>query len=70
MSQPDPTPNDHPAIWPLVMQDMHSRDKVGRKTYGVPLQPHNGRDMLRDAYDEALDLACYLRGAIYERDGK
>lgn len=24
----------------------------------------------QDAYEEALDLAVYLRGAIFERDGK
>lgn len=68
--QPMPTPNDHPAVWDLVVADMKERDAVGRQRYGTPLQPHNGRDMLIDAYQEALDLCCYLRGAIYERDGK
>jgi len=68
--QPDPTPNAHPAVWPLVMVDMAGRDKVGRERYGTPLQPHNGRDTLRDAYEEALDLAVYLRTALYERDGR
>ena len=41
-----------------------------RAKYGVGLQPHNGRDVLRDAYEEALDLCVYLRQAIFERDGK
>ena len=50
--------------------DMAARDQVGRARYGVPLQPHNGRDALRDAYEEALDLCAYLRQAIMERDGK
>ena len=68
--QPTPKPNQHPAVWPLVMVDMAGRDKLGRQRYGTPLQPHNGRDTLRDAYEEALDLAVYLRAAIYERDGK
>lgn len=68
--QPAPIQNDHPAVWPLVMVDMATRDKVGRERYGTPLQPHNGRDVLRDAYEEALDLAVYLRSAIYERDGR
>ncbi len=68
--QPAPKPNDLPAIWPVVVEDMMRRDLVGRHRYGVPLQPHNGRDMLRDAYEEALDLCVYLRGAIFERDGK
>lgn len=68
-AQPAPTPNAHPAVWPLVMVDMAGRDKLGRERYGTPLQPHNGRDALRDAYEEALDLAVYLRTAIFERDG-
>lgn len=68
--QPMPVRNGHPAVWPIVMQDMQSRHEIGIKRYGTPLQPHNGRDMLRDAYEEVLDLAVYLRGAIYERDGK
>ena len=67
--QPAPVPNDKPAIWPLVIEDMSARDNLGRQRYGTPLQPDNGRDMLKDAYEEALDLACYLRGALYERDG-
>lgn len=68
--QPEPKANDQPAIWPLVIRDMHNRDLLGRSRYGVPLQPHNGRDALQDAYEEALDLCAYLRSAIYERDSK
>ena len=68
--QPPPVANDKPAVWDLVMTDMRERDQLGRRRYGVPLQPHNGRDVLVDAYQEALDLAVYLRQAIYERDGK
>ena len=68
--QPKPTESAHPAVWPLVIMDMADRDVTGRVRYGVPLQPHNGRDALVDAYQEALDLCAYLRQAIYERDGK
>jgi hypothetical protein len=70
--QPPPNPEDasKPAVWPLVIVDMCERDRVGRARYGTPLQPNNGRDALKDAYQEALDLAAYLRQAIYERDGK
>ena len=68
--QPMPVANDKPAVWPIVMADMQSRHELGIKRYGTPLQPHNGRDALRDAYEEALDLAVYLRTAIFERDGK
>lgn len=68
--QPEPISNNLPAVWDLVLADMSKRDKVGRRRYRVPLQPHNGRDALQDAYEEALDLVVYLRQALYERDGK
>ena len=68
--QPEPTPNDKSAVWDLVIDDMTARDGEGRRKYGTPLQPFNGRDALVDAYQEALDLCVYLRQAIYERDGK
>ena len=66
MSQPNPKPNDGTPIWELVIEDMRARDRLGRKRYGTPLQAYNGRDALREAYDEALDLAVYLRQAIEE----
>ena len=69
IDQPPPRPNDGPAVWDLVIADMQERDGVGRERYGTPLQPNNGRDALKDAYAEALDLVVYLRQAIYERDG-
>ena len=69
-AQPQPTKNDLPAVWDLVIKDMRERDQVGIRKYGTRLQPHNGRDVLKDAYQEALDLAVYLRQAIFERDGE
>lgn len=68
--QPDPVPNEQPAVWDLVMADMRARDSVGLARYGTRLQPHNGRDALVDAYQEVLDAAVYLRQAIFERDGR
>lgn len=67
--QPAPTPNDMPAVWHQVIADMRARNNLGLRRYGMMLQPFNGRDALRDAYEEALDLAVYLRQAIMERDG-
>ena len=69
LDQPDPIKNDEPSCWDLVLADMRERDQVGRARYGTPLQPHNGRDALKDAYAEALDLVVYMRQALYERDG-
>lgn len=68
VSQPPPQPNVSRPIWELVIADMRERDRVGRERYGVPLQAGNGRDVLVDAYQEALDLCVYLRQAIEERD--
>lgn len=68
IEQPAPIPTDGKPIWNLVMEDMQARSLVGERRYGVKLQAHNGRDALRDAYEEALDLAVYLRQAIEERD--
>lgn len=65
--QPAPAPNATRPIWELVIEDMAARDRLGRARYGTPLQAHNGRDALIDAYQEALDLVVYLRQAIEER---
>jgi len=66
--QPRPKKNKLPAVWDLVILDMNKRDKFGLERYGVRLQPHNGRNVLQDAYEEALDLVVYLRQAIYEQE--
>lgn len=67
MNQPEPSRNNSTPIWDLVMVDMKNRDQLGRLRYGTPLQTFNGRNALWDAYEEALDLAVYLRQEIEER---
>jgi hypothetical protein len=52
----------------MVIDDLTVRLQVGIQRYGTPLQPHNGRDALRDLYEELLDACCYVRQAIAERD--
>lgn len=66
--QPLPTKNDSMDIQTLVMIDIAERRKVGIERYGTALQANNGRDALRDAYEEAIDLCMYLRQMIEERD--
>lgn len=51
-----------------VKRDLDARIALGIQRYGKPLQTFNGRDALRDAYEEALDLVHYLKQAIMERD--
>jgi hypothetical protein len=65
--QPKPTEGHGPDIVDLVKKNLDERRKKGIETYGVPLRAGNGRDMLIDAYEEALDLACYLRAEIENR---
>jgi hypothetical protein len=56
------------VIRDLVSADMKTRDAVGTERYNTRLRPFNGRSYLRDAYEECLDQAVYLRGAIYEQE--
>lgn len=66
--QPLPKHNERKPVWELVIADMDKRNQFGIEKYGTPLQAHNGRDALQDAYEEVLDLAVYLRQAIEERN--
>ena len=50
----------------MVLADLTNRALEGKEKYGEPLMAHNGRNALWDAYQEALDLAMYLRQAIEE----
>jgi len=66
--EPAPIPNDRPSIHDLVIGDMLSRKEMGLKKYGTILQAGNGRNSLKDAYEEVLDLAVYLRQKIEEEN--
>jgi len=48
------------------MKDLTDRMAKGVQEYGEPLRTHNGRDALLDAYEEVLDLACYLKQKMME----
>jgi hypothetical protein len=66
--QPPAQLSHYPYVWDMVVHDMLERDQMGLRKHKTRLQPYNGRDVLKDAYQEALDLVVYLRQAIYERD--
>jgi len=54
-----------------VCQDIARRQRMGVAKYGQETA-HNAQDLLawlQDAYEEALDLAVYLRRAIDEVEG-
>ncbi|QAU07249.1 hypothetical protein SEA_NOSILAM_6 [Gordonia phage NosilaM] len=65
-AEPDPEHNEGASMHDLVIEDMRKRKEFGLTKYGTVLQAHNGRNALRDAYDEVLDLAVYLRQRIEE----
>lgn len=55
-----------------VRADLLRRSQIGFKKYGVGLdRPDlNQRDWLQHAYEEALDLANYLKRMIMDLDDK
>ena len=66
-TQPAPTVNDNAYVQDAVLADIEERKQFGIRKYGTALQVGNGRDMLQDAYEEALDLVIYLKGCLLER---
>lgn len=84
VEQPMPVRTDGPSIQGMVRADLALRpqstagqvaadlvirEQVGVQRYGTSLQAFNRRDALRDAYEEAVDLAVYLKQAIVEGYG-
>lgn len=63
-----PVSNDLPTIHEQVTEDLMGRQRFGVQKYGHPLQPFNGRDPLRDAYEEVLDASAYMKQAIVEAE--
>jgi hypothetical protein len=60
---------DRVDIQQIVINDIQGRWRHGREQYGTGLQVGNGRDMTRDALEEAQDLLIYMTG-VRERDGE
>jgi hypothetical protein len=54
------------VLFPLIMEDVTNRVQLGTQKYGEPLTTFNNRNMLVDAYEEALDKLFYLKGAVIE----
>ena len=58
------TPVARGAFLEMLLQ----REIRGIETYGTSLQTHNGRDAVRDAMEEAVDLWQYLVQIMLERE--
>jgi hypothetical protein len=65
--EPPPVANNNPSVHDLVIIDIKDRKQFGFEKYGKPLQAGNGRSLV-DAYQESLDLACYLRKELEEQN--
>ncbi len=65
--QPGPVPGDRAVALGLI-DDIKLRVEFGKAKYGTELKTFNGRDALVDAYQEAIDMALYIRQEIMERD--
>jgi hypothetical protein len=54
------------TIVDVVKEDLDRRAALGLKKYGVSLERTDltETDWIQHAYEEALDLACYLRRLI------
>ena len=55
------------TITDLVVEDIRERAEMGRKKYGRALLPNDGRDSMRDLYEELLDAVQYLRKEMEEK---
>ena len=71
----DPNDNDYKynksSLYPTedsitnaVINDLVSRSELGVKKYNTTLGQNNHQNMLNHAYEEALDLAQYLKKEI------
>lgn len=66
---PQPPPHfGKDSVNDAVISDLTKRREGGIKKYGMELETHNGRSMLLDAYQELLDAALYVRGALLEQE--
>ncbi len=66
---PQPPPHfGKDSVNDAVISDLTKRREGGIKKYGMELETHNGRSFLVDAYQELLDAALYVRGALMEQE--
>lgn len=64
--QPLPVAGQQP-VQDALIRAIAERRSYGIRKYGRPLETHNGRDALTDAWEEALDLLTYLTQMRLER---
>lgn len=68
-NQPEPIGGGD-VVGDLVLEDLRERMEFGRSRYGTYLRTNNGRDALKDLYEELIDATLYVRQLIAERDSE
>ncbi|HET8985229.1 MAG TPA: hypothetical protein VFN03_05675 [Trueperaceae bacterium] len=64
--QPAPKPGGFP-VQAVLIEALKQRMEFGLRKYGRPLETHNGRDPLRDMWEEMLDMVSYFTQYILEQ---
>lgn len=56
----------------LVREDLKKRAEFGLNKYGITIEKanYNRRTLLQHAYEEAMDLAVYLKSEITRMDSE
>lgn len=55
-----------PALFEAARASLNAREALGVGRYGQLLQPGNGRDVMRDVWEETVDQVAYLATAVRE----
>jgi hypothetical protein len=55
-------------VWPMVVQDMLSRNEEGARKYNRYLASDCPDNMLQHLYEELLDAAVYIKTLIVQKD--
>ena len=64
--QPAPKPGGVP-VQAVLIEALKQRMAFGLKKYGRLLETHNGRDPLRDMWEEMLDMVSYFTQYVLEQ---
>lgn len=55
-------------IFEAIKLDLDSRNRKGFLATGKVFEPSQGKEWIREAYEEALDLCAYLKGLLMKED--
>ncbi|MFI3218031.1 MAG: hypothetical protein QX189_02795 [Methylococcales bacterium] len=56
------------SSWNAVVKDMLDRNEFGASKYNKYLDENTNENMLQHAYEEALDLAVYLKTRMLQEE--